>query len=169
MADVNVAQSGGLGRAGVSCHDFAYLDNKVHEAKQMRSSSMFHRSTGHDRPGHESVSYMLSAASLLVLQSRYVYDAIKTLLNKPKTTIVLLVPVKLIIHSAALKLSRLPRAPGSTLRILPFDPLSTAHDKDVARCIESGINVRRVDGYMSFEEDGVSRLRLATLVRLVNG
>ena len=162
--------SGGLRMAGVSCHDFAYLNSKVHEAKQMTSASMFHRLTGHDRPGHESVSYMLSASSLLVLQSRYVYDAIKGLLNKPKTTIILLVPVKLIVHSAALKLSRLLKAPGSTLRIFPFDPLSTAHDEDVVRCIRYGVkDLTRVDGYMSFEEDGDSKMRISAIARLANG
>ena len=165
-----MGQSGGLRRAGVSCHDFAYLDSKVHEAKQLSSPSMFHRLKGHNRPGHESVSYMLSASSLLVLQSRYVYEAIKTLLNKPKTTIVMLVPVKLIVHSAALKLSRLPRAPGSTLRMFPFDPLSTTHDEDVVRCIRCGVkDLKRIDGHMSFEEDGDSRMRVSAVARLLNG
>ena len=97
------------------------------------------------------------------------YDAVKTLLNRPKTSIVLLFTVKMIVHSAALKLSELPRAPGSTLRIFLVDPLSTAYDEDVVRYIRIGIrDLKNVEGYMSFEEDEDSKMRISGIARLVN-
>ena len=167
-----MTQNDSLRSAGVSIHDFANLDTKVHDtkhSKSLTSSSIFHRMARHDTIAQEGVTYMLSASSLLVLQSRYVFDALKSLLSRPKTTVILLVPIKLIVHSAAMNLSRLPRATGSSLRIFPFDPYSTVHDEDVLHCIRKAAKITKVDGYMSFEEDGESRLRVAAIVRLVNG
>ena len=166
-----MTQTVGLRRSGVSCHDFAYHNGTVHESKGTncpKHSSILYRLTGHDILG-EKVTYLLSASTLKILESRRVQDDIKTLLQMPRTTVILLVPVKFNVHLATLRLARLPKAAGSNLRTFPFDPLSTAHDEDVAQCIRRGTKVEKVNGYVAFDEDGESRKRIAVLVKLVNG
>ena len=166
-------QSSSLQGYGISSHDFAYNDSQlhgmIHQASHLTTYGIIHRLAQHDSTMQDRRTYLLSASSLLVLQSPFLHDTIKSLLNQPQTSLILLLPLKLVIHSAALKLTTLPRAGGSGLRILPFDPMSTVYDQDVAQCIRKVPKVKKIDGFMAFEEDGESRLRLAANTKLING
>ncbi len=135
----------------------------------MSTFKIIHKLTHHEPTSRDQMTYLLSASSLTVLQSSYVRDAIRSLLNRPKTSIILLVPEQTIVHAAVLRLSRLPKAGKSSLRVFPFDPLIATHDEDVVQCMRRIASVKRIDGCMAFEVDREFRLRIAAITSLVNG
>jgi hypothetical protein len=165
-----MAQDGNLEQHGVSHQDFADGEGGLQEKKRRISTySVIHKMTGHDPTAQTHMTYVLSASSLTVLQSRFVLDTLKSLLGRPKTHIILLVPLKLVVHTTTMKLTAVSKAAGSNIHIFPFDPMKTIRDGDVVSSIQRVAKVKRVDGCMSFEEDGESRQRIRAVVKLLNG
>jgi hypothetical protein len=155
---------------GVACYDFAYQQcqsNNNRKAQCRRPSGIFQRLVSFRHEDSPGPAYLLSVSNIRMLHNTFPLDTIKTLLNQPRTIIVFLVPIKLLNHPHLLSYSRQSKAKGSCLQILPFDPSDDVNDDQVAECITKFCKVRAFNGWMSFDEDLPSRLRLCAIVRAV--
>lgn len=117
---------------------------------------------------HEKAAYLLSASDIRTIQHYWAYDAIKCLLKRSHTAVILLVPLKFITHPLILKIYSLRPASGTSFNAIPFNPQSTSHDLEVADFVKRVAKVKKVDGFMAFEEDVDSRMRLAQIVNVIN-
>lgn len=68
-----------------------------------------------------------------------------------------------------MKLQRLPRSGKSGIQVIPCDPECDSKDCDVVTCITKFARIKVIDGFMSFDENVEARMRLAGVVRAVNG
>lgn len=162
-----------LGSCGVSFHDFAYQDCHVGLVPRKQSQSqnargILHRIASFRPSRNTGMTYLLSVSQLRMLHNTFALDTIKYLLSQQHNVVILLVPVKLLTHPHLFNYSRLPRARGSCLQILPFDPIDHVNDDQVVNCIGKFCKLRSIDGFMSFDEDWPSRCRLAAIVKGVN-
>ena len=166
-----MAQSPSLISSGVACHDFAYNACNIHELqdnKCMTTHGLMTKLARRSQTKKPQLTYLLSAPTLGLLQCHFSKETISCLLKQQHTVIILLVPTKLICHPTALALQRLPRAGGSCIQVVPFDPASNKRDCEVAGCLAKFCKIKTIDGFMSFDEDIEARLRLATIVKQVN-
>jgi hypothetical protein len=156
---------------GVSCHDFAYQQcqhKNNRKAQCRRPSGIFHRLVSFRHEESTGPAYLLSVSNIRMLHNTFPLDTIKTLLNQPRTIIVFLVPIKLLNHPHLLTYSRQSKAKGSCLQILPFDPSDDTNDDQVVECIAKTCKLTAFNGWMSFDEDLPSRLRLCAIVTAVH-
>ena len=169
-----MAQSSNLLKSGVLCHDFAYNDCNIHDIHELRdhrymtTHGLMTKLARRSQNKKSQLTYLLSAPTLRLLQCHFTKETISSLLNQPHTTIVLLVPVQLICHPTTLNLQRLPKAGGSSIQLVPFDPISVRGDCEVTGCIAKFCKIKSIDGFMSFDEDVEARLRLAAIVKQIN-
>jgi hypothetical protein len=168
-----MAQTFFLKQNGVSSYDFAYSSGQSEEKPRAVSITiptpgLVHKVIQKTKGLHEKTAYLLSATSIRTLQQYWAYDSFKCLLGRPNTAVILLIPVKWITHPLILKIFALRKASGTCFNVIPFDPQSTSHDEEVARYITHIAKIKKIDGYMAFEEDAQSRMRLAQVVNLIN-
>ena len=86
----------------------------------------------------------------------------------PLTHIILLVPSKVIVHPSVLKLANVPRAPGSTIQVLPCDADDEHHDAKIVSCMTKFHKVKEIDGFMAFDREGEHRYELANIAKTIN-
>jgi hypothetical protein len=168
-----MAQTSSLKQNGVSSYDFAYSNGQCEEKSKavpitIPTHGLVHKVIQKTKGHHEMTAYLLSAESIRTLQNHWAYDSCKCLLSRPNTAVVLLIPVKWITHPLILKIFALRKASGTCFNVIPFDSQSTSHDEEVARYITHMAKIKKIDGYMAFEEDAESRMRLAQVVNLIN-
>jgi len=160
-----------LGRCGISFRDFAYQDCHLALSSTQRrrnSRGILQRLASFRQEQNPGRTYLLSVSQLRMLHNTFPLDTIRTLLNQPHTIVFFLIPIKLLMHPHLFNYSRLPKARGSCLEILPFDPIDDKDDHQIVSCISKFCKLRPIDGFMSFDEDWPSRCRLAAVVRGVN-
>lgn len=160
-----------LRRCGISSHDFAYQPrHERFETKEdcQNPRSILTRLTSFRQSRSVGMTYLLSVSRLRVLHNTFPLDTIRYLLSQPHSVVIFLVPVKLLSHPHIFNYSRLPKARGSCLQLLPFDPADDINDDQVSSCVAKTCKQRSIDGFMSFDEDWPSRCRLAAIVRNVN-
>jgi hypothetical protein len=161
-----------LKRCGISSYDFAYQPcQEGYKSKENchNPRNILTRLTSF-RNGNRSMgmTYLLSVSRLRMLHNTFPLDTIKFLLSQPHNIVVFLIPVKLLSHPHLFNYNRLPKARGSCLQTLPFDPTDDANDDQVSACVTKICKQRSIDGFMSFDEDWPSRCRLAAIVKSVN-
>jgi len=115
-------------------------------------------------------TYLLSTPTRASVMYPQTHTTIAALLLTPRTLLILLVPARFMMSSRVCEFSRLPRAGGSMIQVLPLDTLSAgagdveAADEDqaglltagpdgVARTITKYTKARTFDGYLAFEDD----------------
>ena len=165
-----MAHNSSLLKSGIACYDFAYHDCDIHELhdhQYMTTHGLMTKLARRSQDKKSQLTYLLSAPTLTLLQCHFTKETISSLLSQPHTRIVLLVPMKLICHPTTLNLQRLPRAVGSSIQVVPYDPESSKNCK-VTGCITKFCKVKNIDGFMSFDEDVEARMRLAAIVKQVN-
>jgi len=186
---------------GVACWDFAYTTGKcsltcdrncissnrrnprswkTHSRDDTKTAeanpSVFRRSK---QDPIETRTYLLSCPSAGSLTYPQTHTRISTMLHQPHTQLVLLVPQDYITSSQVCDISRLPRAGGSSIQVLPMpevlglddtkgemssgseneseretlDAVDMANVVEMVRKIVKYTKAKRFDGYLVFEDD----------------
>ncbi|KAI1628989.1 hypothetical protein EDD37DRAFT_31215 [Exophiala viscosa] len=179
---------------GISCWDFAYSTGKCSLTCERncidsrKKSSRFRKQQSKDdtntsifrklkQDSIDARTYLLSCPSTASLRFPQTYTTISTMLLQPRTQIVLLVPQVYIASSTVCDISRLPRAGGSYIQVLPMpevlglngvnaESLSSSDSEyetpdsadmsnvvEMVRKIVKYTKARRFDGYLDFEDD----------------
>ncbi|KIV79267.1 hypothetical protein PV11_06835 [Exophiala sideris] len=179
---------------GIACWDFAYTTGKCSltcgrncisshkkssrsrkpQSKDDTNASIFQRFR---QDSLEARTYLLSCPSTASLTYPQTYTTISTMLLQPRTQLILLVPQVYIASSIVCDISRLPRAGGSYIQVLPMpevlalvgtkdqtssgsesenekpDAVDMANVVEMVRKIVKYTKARQFDGYLVFEDD----------------
>lgn len=135
-------------------------------------------------------TYLLSIPNTARVYCGQMKSTVSTLLLTPHTQLVLLVPQSHIVCQRMCELQRLPKAGGSSLRILPIPPeivmecsVGAVTGEDYATSFESSLEmlaveevatkivkctkVRRFDGFLAFEDERASWMFLERVGKTV--
>ena len=179
---------------GIACWDFAYTAGKCSLTCERncidshKKSSRFRKPQSKDdtntsvfrkfkQDSIDARTYLLSCPTTASLTYPQTYTTISTMLLQPRTQIILLVPQVYIASSIVCDISRLPRAGGSYIQVLPMPKVlgldnakgeassgsesesETLDSRDMANVVEMVRKIvkytkaRRFDGYLVFEDD----------------
>lgn len=140
-----------LKHCGISSHDFAYQHCHVSlksEEHCQNVRTILNRLIGFRQSRSPGMTYLLSVSRLRMLHNTFPLDTIKHLLSTPHGVVIFLVPVELLSHPHLFNYARLPKARDSCLQILPFDPVETVNDDQVADCVGKICKQRTINGFM---------------------
>ncbi|KIX06445.1 uncharacterized protein Z518_04421 [Rhinocladiella mackenziei CBS 650.93] len=151
--------------------DVADTPGLIEGKTEQRASWQAHR-TKSDRTASETRTYLLSSPTISSISYPQTQTTISTLLMTPHTQLIYLVPQSHITSTRVCEISRLPRAGGSAIQVLPVSPSysmsgerqCTTTDSMVSDTEMDGLDgvvnkvlkytkARVFDGYLAFEDD----------------